>query len=295
MPEIVVSGIAFPEGLGWSASDQTLLCSGVQEAAVYRVFPKEGRKERIVAFGAGGANNLVLASDGGSLVAQNGGVDANLVMPQNYPEMDTLPECIPTTPGLMHLSPDGDARYVIDAGVNAPNDVAAAADGTLYFTDPGNPFFEVRATPRVMRLSTAGELSALAEGDFDYCNGIVVDGEGLLVTDHGGVWRIGFDGSREWAVQFEGGVDGIALDVDGRMYVAGSGDGIVRVFEDGTLVETLMVAERGLITNCSFGGPELRDLYVTDAVSGTVSVFASMPTAGAPVHPWPAPVAAKRA
>lgn len=292
-PELVVGGIAFPEGLGWSAAEQTLLCSGVQEAAVHRIFPAEGRKELVVAFGAGGANNLVLASDGGCLVPQNGGVDANLVMPQNYPEMDPLPECIPTTPGLMHVSPDGEARYVLDSGVNAPNDVAAAPDGTLYFTDPGNPFLEVRATPRVMRLSTGGELSALAEGGFDYCNGIFVDGESVLVTDHGGVWRIGFDGSREWVVQFEGGVDGLALDVDGRMYVAGSSDGIVRIFEDAKLVETLRVADRGSITNCTFGGPELRDLYVTDAVAGTVSVFASMPSAGAPVHSWPVPVAAK--
>ena len=78
-PELVVGGIAFPEGLGWSAAEQTLLCSGVQEASVHRIFPSEGRKELVAAFGAGGANNLVLASDGGCLVPQNGGVDANLV------------------------------------------------------------------------------------------------------------------------------------------------------------------------------------------------------------------------
>lgn len=288
-PEFVVGGVAFPEGLGWSAADQTLLCTGVQEAGVYRIFPAEGRKTQLAAFGAGGANNLVVASDGGALVAQNGGVDANLVMPQNYPEMDPLPECIPTTPGLMHVRPSGEASYVINSGVNAPNDMAAAPDGTLYFTDPGNPFNEVKATPRVMRLTTGGELSALAEGGFDYCNGIVVDDGGLLVTDHGGVWRIGFDGTREWAVEFEGGVDGIALDIDGRMYVAGSGDGIVRIIEDGKIVDTLRVAERGLITNACFGGPELRDLYVTDAVSGAVSVFPGMPTPGRPVSAWPAP------
>jgi gluconolactonase len=284
--EIVVDGIAFPEGLGWFPDDQTLLCSGVQEARVYRIFPMDGRKELLVDLGAGGANNLVLTTDGGCLVSQNGGVDANLVMPSLYPEMGRLPEIRLTRPGLMLVTPDGEARYVIDSGVNAPNDLAAASDGTLYFTDPGNPFLEPRATPRVMRLSVDAELAALAEG-FEYCNGIAVDDEGLLVTEHGGVLRIGFDGARDWAIRFEGGVDGLALDVDGRMYVAGSGDGIVRIVEDARVVETLQVTERGVITNCCFGGPELRSLFVTDAVSGRVSVFPDMPTPGAQVHSWP--------
>jgi gluconolactonase len=287
-PEIIVDGIAFPEGLGWSADEQTLLCSGVQEARIYRIFPIEGRKDLFVDLRAGGANNLVLSTDGGCLVSQNGGVGASAksVLRRLYPEMGGLPETRVTTPGLMRVTPDGEVRYVIDSGVNAPNDLAAASDGTLYFTDPGNPFLEPRATPRVMRLSSDGELAALAEG-FEYCNGIVVDAEGLLVTEHGGVLRIDFDGARDWAIKFEGGVDGLALDVDGRMYVAGSADGIVRIVEDGTVVETMQVAERGLITNCCFGGPDLRSLFVTDAVSGRVAVFPHMPTAGAPVHPWP--------
>jgi gluconolactonase len=171
---------------------------------------------------------------------------------------------------------------VVDAGLNAPNDLAVAADGTLYLTDPGNPFLQTRLPARVVALSPNGRMRTLAE-DFAYCNGIATgDGE-LFVTDHGGVIRIGFDGAREWAVKFEGGVDGLALDVDGRLYVCGQADGIIRVFDGAAQVDELRVGSRACVTNCCFGGPELRDLYVTDALAGAVLVFTGMPSPGRPV------------
>jgi sugar lactone lactonase YvrE len=38
-----------------------------------------------------------------------------------------------------------------------------------------------------------------------------------------------------------------------------------------------------MITNCCFGGPDLRTLYATDGRNGRVLVFQGMPVAGVPM------------
>ena len=71
--EVVVGGLLFPEGPVW-CPDGTVVCTSVAEGALYRVWPREGRKERIASVG-GGANAAAPADDGGFLVTQNGGID----------------------------------------------------------------------------------------------------------------------------------------------------------------------------------------------------------------------------
>ena len=40
----------------------------------------------------------------------------------------------------------------------------------------------------------------------------------------------------------------------------------------------------GLVTNCCFGGHDLRTLFVTEGMPGRVVAFEGMPTPGLPVH-----------
>ena len=93
------------------------------------------RSSRIADLG-GGANAALLATDGGFLVTQNGGIDFTRTGLYADP-----PPYRPVTPGLQRVAPDGAVTYVSDdverRGVYlAPNDLVAAADGTLWFTDP---------------------------------------------------------------------------------------------------------------------------------------------------------------
>jgi sugar lactone lactonase YvrE len=200
--------------------------------------------------------------------------------------MERFPAIETTTPALVYIAPDGDIRTILQTGVNAPNDITVDGSGDLVFTDPGNPFLEPRATPRVMRYSTASGLSVVAE-DFAYCNGIFADGDSLLVTDHGGVLRLAPDASREWLVRYDdGNVDGVTVDSDGRIYVARQANGGVDVIEDGRVVEFLELPAPAMTTNVCFGGPDRSWLFVTDARQGAVSVFTDLPAAGAPVARW---------
>jgi gluconolactonase len=287
-PEKLADGIAFPEGLAWSPEERCLLCTSVQEGAVYRIWVEEHRKEKLADVG-GGANNLALARGGGAVVCQNGGVDAGPPMASRYPDMPPLPPVRKAKPGLMYVEPDGTASYVVDEGVNAPNDIAVTADGELLFTDPGNPFLSPRAAPRLMRYSSDRGLSVFAE-DFAYCNGIFIEPNSVLVTDHGGVLRFAPDGSREWVIEYDdGNVDGLAVDADGRLYVARQARGGVDVVEQGAVVEFLELPGEAMTTNACFGGPEGSWLFVTDARNGSVHLFSGLPAPGLPVAQWAPP------
>jgi gluconolactonase len=263
-----------------------LVVTGVQEGAVYRVRPDEQTKERIAEVG-GGANNCALAEDGGVLVTQNGGLDAHGPMSRLYPDLPEWPAIRPVAPGIQLVRRDGGVEYVLDEGVNCPNDLVVAADGAVYFTDPGNPFVEGQPR-RVMRWAPAGELSVLAEG-FDYCNGLELTDDGaVLVTDHHGILRLEPDGSRSWVTQDvePGGTDGLALDRDGRVYLATVRASGVRVYEGGRAVEFLSAPGEGVTTNCCFGGPGYRWLFATDARHGRILVWRDLPTPGRAANRW---------
>jgi gluconolactonase len=63
--------------------------------------------------------------------------------------------------------------------------------------------------------------------------------------------------------------------------------GIRVVDPDGTVIDFLALDGDGLTTNCCFGGPELRTLFVTDAIPGRVLAFDRMPQPGLPLPAWP--------
>jgi sugar lactone lactonase YvrE len=289
--EIVVTGLGLLEGPVWCPADDlvptpTVVCTSVTEGVLHRVWPEEGRVELIAVVG-GGANAAQRASDGGFVVTQNGGID--------YSTTDLFedpPPYRPITPGIQHVSASGDVRYVCSDGFLAPNDLIVTADGTLLFTDP--PSWPPTPGPpvgRVHALTPDGEVSVVAS-DLAYPNGIALDPDGaMLVVERDGLFRRHADGSVEWVVPegtTEG--DGIAVDVDGRIYLCAGDEGAVRVFgADGREEERLAVPDSGLITNCCFGGDDGCTLFGTCGIPGQVVAWERMPTPGLPVRPWPMP------
>ena len=72
--------------------------------------------------------------------------------------------------------------------------------------------------------------------------------------------------------------------MDGNVYVAG-GDAVTVVSPEGKVIERLAEPDQGgFLTNCCFGGPELRTLYATEAL-GHLLAFRDMPVAGVPMVP----------
>ncbi len=276
-------GIRFGEGPVWCADD-TLVVTSVPDGMLYRVDVTTGAVSRFADVG-GGANGAALAADGSILVTQNGGIDFS-----TFGMFDDPPPFRPGTPGLQLAHGDGSVSYLAEVGFLAPNDLAVAADGRVFFTDPGH--FPPPEPPvgRVMVLERDGRVTVGADG-FQYCNGIAFTPDGALVVIEGrGLQLVGDGDERAWIIEElgPGGGDGFCLDADGRYYVASTGDHGIRVVDpDGSVVEFLAIPGDGLTTNCCFGGDDLRTLYATDAIPGHVVAWEAMPTPGLALPTWP--------
>jgi gluconolactonase len=97
----------------------------------------------------GGPNATALGSDGYLYVTQNGGV----VGPWRAAQL--------IDPSIQRVAPDGTIEEIITeiegVPLQAPNDLAFATDGTLYFTDPGRYDPDVRPDPGyIMALDAHG-------------------------------------------------------------------------------------------------------------------------------------------
>lgn len=187
---------------------------------------------------------------------------------------------------------DGVVTAIVDGWqghrLNSPNDVALAPDGAYWFTDPdygirqpheGHPGEREYGDCRVFRWSDADGLTAVID-DIDRPNGIAFspDGSTVYVTDTAagladgpGHWIRSYDvvgatarNGRHFATIEAGLPDGIAIDVDGRVW-SSAGDG-VHVFDPyGT--EILFVPVPEVVANVCFGGDDGTDLFIAASTS----------------------------
>jgi gluconolactonase len=183
----------------------------------------------------------------------------------------------------------GQLATVIDSldgqPLNSPNDVASAADGSLWFTDPSYGYLQdFRPKPVlgdcVYRVDASGHATVVADG-FDKPNGIVLspDQSTLYITDSGANQRAGsfhadrphhvevFDivgghtpaNRRVFAVVSPGTPDGLKVDADGRVYVS-CANGVQVYSPDACLLGEIHLP--GAV-NFTFGGPDRNLLFIT--------------------------------
>ncbi len=161
---------------------------------------------------------------------------------------------------------------------NSPNDMALAADGTLYFSDPA---FQRDAAPggqdktRVYRVAVDGTVTVVDDtltnpngvslspaGDVLYVNGMV--GEKGVLRAYAIV-----DGKPQQGRDLVNGLgipDGMAIDCHGNVYVTEHTDQRIRVFTpQGKQIATIKVDAN--VTNAAFGGADGKTLFITGAGS----------------------------
>jgi gluconolactonase len=262
-----------------------------------RIWPATGRSQVIADTGGGGANSAQLATDGGFIVTQNGGIDFKPFAELLGLDKNAVPAHRPAPGGLQRVTPSGSVSYLAQTGFHAPNDLVVTRDGTVYFTDP--PHLEGGTPPdpaapgkgRVWSYTSQGGARLVANG-LSYPNGIALspDGRLLIVEGPGLMWIDPKTGAKDWLVEQlpRGQGDGFCFDVDGRIYVATPlGRGITVLERDGKLADFWDTG--GVVTNCCLGGADGRTLYTTELAPGRVLAFERAPARGLPLHTWPAP------
>jgi sugar lactone lactonase YvrE len=186
---------------------------------------------------------------------------------------------------------------------NSPNDVTIDSQGRIYFSDPRygpRDGMEIRdekgrTVEGVYRIDADGKVTRVIGREVERANGVLVspDDKYLYVADNnndtkGGartLLRFGLnkDGSvdlaskkllRDWG---QGrGPDGVKQDSKGRLYVAAGLNkpnppfepakdvkgGIYVLSPEGKLL-TFLAVPKDEVTNCAFGGDDLKTLYIT--------------------------------
>ena len=186
---------------------------------------------------------------------------------------------------------------------NNPNDLTIDSQGRIYFSDPryGNrDGMEIRddqgrTIEGVYRIDPDNTVTRVIGRELDRPNGLLVsaDDRYLFVADNNNdsltgsrkLWR--FDLKKDGTVDFGSrkmlydwglgrGPDGLKQDREGRLYVAGGLNkpnlpfepakdkkGGIYVFTPEGKLLTFLPVPRDEVTNCAFGGDDLKTLYIT--------------------------------
>ena len=169
------------------------------------------------------------------------------------------------------------------------NDLVFAANGDLYFTDPGRSSLN-DPSGRVFELSADGELDLLLD-DVAYPNGLVLNGDESVLyvaaTLTNNILRLALksppmDRRSGVFIQLSGGYgpDGLAMDMDGNLAIAHARLGTVWLFSPTgePLYRVRSCAGLG-VTNIAYGGNDGRTLYIVESETGSI-LTARMPVAG---------------
>jgi len=153
--------------------------------------------------------------------------------------------------------------------MSQPNDLAIAADGTIFASDPNWK----NSTGQIWRVDRDGKTTFLA-GDLGTSNGIEVspDGKTLFVNEsvqrNVWAWTINADKSisnKKLILQFpDFGFDGMRCDLDGNLYISRHSKGtVVKMSPAGEILREIDVLGKKP-SNLCFGGPDGKTIYVTE-------------------------------
>jgi gluconolactonase len=297
-PPAPVATVAFTEGPA-AAADGTVYFSDIANNRILRYSPASGRFD-IFRQPSGRANGLLFDHEGSLLVCEG-----NEFGPNDGHRRVTR---INVATGNVEVLCD---QYQ-GRRLNSPNDVACTTDGHIFFTDPcyGDRTTMELDHDSVYHIDPDGRVAiAVSQPDIQRPNGIHLspDERTLYLVDScpviGGnrrIWAFKLDRHRCLSGQrsvFDfapgRGGDGMAVDRNGTLYVAAGVSrprgphettdvppGIYLITPDGGLRGRIPIVE-DVLTNVTFGGDDLRTLYIT---AGKTLFSTRVATPGFVVH-----------
>ena len=258
--EVLADGHEWTEGPVWVPTIKAVLYSDIPKNSIYQWNKNTGASlwlkptgytSETERTGELGSNGLLLDLEGHLLLAQHGDRRiARLLSPLNAPKAN-----FETVVGHSEAK-----RF------NSPNDLAMRTNGDIYFTDPpyglvygeDDPAKEL-SVQGVYRLATDGTVTLLID-DLSRPNGIVFSPDQRLLyvansdNSHPVIMVYPVEPNGELGngkVFFNTWGDGLTVDQQGRLYIAGPGNGIMILSPDGEHLGSLNTTQR--TSNCTFG------------------------------------------
>ena len=298
---VVCDGLAFPEGpLELPGGD--ILVTEIHAGTLTRVTPS-GAKSTFATTG-GGPNGAAIGPDGAIYVTQNGGIDWRGFNTSRFPWFTGQAPAAPMEGCIQRVSADGAVavlyRECDGESLKAPNDLVFDVDGNFYFTDLGKTHARSKDRTGIYYASPDGKMIKEVVFPADGPNGCALSPDGKTLfygeTPTGRVWAVDLSGPGQGGrPRCLGNVpgappanasscDSMCVDSEGSVLQATISNGGVTVIPtDGREMWFVPTGDR-LTTNCCFGGPGLRTLYVTLSGSGQLIAFDNWPVAGLRLH-----------
>lgn len=270
--EVVGEGLEFPEG-PVAMADGSVIVVEVKAQRLTRVLP-DGRKEVLVETG-GGPNGAAVGPDGAIWIANNGGA---FFYPDQY-QGGCIQRFDLNTGELSTVYEACDGARLI-----TPNDLVFDRRGGLWFSDHGRATADARLYGALYYASADGARISRQRSRLLSPNGVGLSPDEQLVyladTETGRLWA--FDvvepgvltpqdrhvpGRLVANLQGLQSLDSLAVEASGKVCAATIGDSGITVFDPAGPTELIRVPDQ-LTTNICFGGPDMRDAWITGSMAG---------------------------
>lgn len=284
--QLVTDGLRFPEG-PIAMADGSIILTEIEGQVLTRVTP-DGKKT-VVAETGGGPNGAAIGPDGKIYVTNNGG--SFQWIKQNGL---TIPG--PTPPGHTGGSiqrvdiASGKVETVYDScdgkPLNGPNDLVFDKQGGFWFTDHGCGTPDGRKHGALLYAKPDGSHIVRPRDHFISPNGVGLSPDESVVymadTQLGRLWAFDIASPGELKPQEGFGpgrvicnlqgyqlLDSLAVEASGKVCVATIINGGITAFDPNGTTEHFAFPDL-VTTNICFGGPDMRDAWITCSSTGTL-------------------------
>jgi xylono-1,5-lactonase len=265
-PEIVASGYSVVEGPVLDRAGR-LFFTDVHEGGVFCLHP-DGNVETVVPRRRG-VGGLCLHQDGGLVVSGRdvthvrGDTQRTLIERSDLPVLDGVP-----VGGFNDLCADQHGRVLVGPTRRYPLDINSAEAASPHMSAGKH------VPSELIMLTGEQEYSVLYDDVRGVSNGVTVSMDNSLIFhSESGACSVRVSrfvsatevvGIAHWSTSpIAGHPDGVALDVNGFLWVAMFGGGcVIRFSPAGEIVDQINVPATR-VTNLSFGGDDMADMYIT--------------------------------
>jgi gluconolactonase len=301
----LASGLQFPEG-PVAMDDGSVLLVEIARGTLTRVAP-DGQVS-VVANPGGGPNGAAMGPDGAVYLCNNGGFAWHRDTTHGFRPIGQAPDYSGGRIERVNLA-TGRVERLYDAAeglpLRGPNDLVFDATGGFYFTDLGKArAHEMDRGGVFYARADGGEIHVIARPALT-ANGTALSPDGATLyyaeTEAARLWAFDVEAPgrvkrQPWPspqgarciVAAPGGhyqrFDSMCVDALGNVLVATLiHGGITVVSPDGALVSHVPLPDP-YVTNCCFGGPGMRTLFVTLSGAGKLIAIDDWPVPGLRLH-----------